>query len=211
MLLPLYSTFGAVHFEAVPGIKAGWAKYWKYLVPLPLMVILAGQSFTFISHDIQYYREALTREQTNPSIAFSRKALNLLQSDREAGTLRVYKDWKIYFPEQPGFEVYMDWDLATYELIAELDPDVILLESDNIYEFSKEDILERAIDPEHLAAMHRLYLDAKNNQIEGYELILQDDYGRAYLKRRREFKSGNECSNSPGYRFYQAPGNGLVI
>lgn len=184
LALPLYSTFGAIQIETAPGLKAGRAKYWKYLAPLALLVILAGQSFAFARQDVQYYREALTREETSPSIAFSRKVMDLLQAAQEGSTLRVYKDWKIYLPQQPGLEVHMDWDLATYKLIEELDPDVILLEFDNIHEFSKEGILEQAVDPEHLAAMQRFYLDAKNNQIEGYELIMQDEYGRAYLKRR---------------------------
>lgn len=181
--LPLYSAFGLIQVVRAWKDKEGWAKYWEPVAAGLILLVILVHSVLFIREDVRSYLSALTKETTNPSITFSRSVLEVLKTSEEDSTRLVYKDWKIYFPQQAGYQVVMDWDLATYQLMDELNPDIILVENDNVYEFSKEGILEQAIDPEHLAAMHAFYLDAKTNHVEGYELIFQDNYGRAFARK----------------------------
>ena len=76
----------------------------------------------------------------------------------------------------------MNWDLATYSYIEDLNPDVILLDRENVLLFSQEDVVSQAVDQGDMAQMHAFYGDAGRDELEGYKLVLQDNFGYALVR-----------------------------
>lgn len=150
-------------------------------VSLPLCIQLGLNIRTDISAlDTQWWRES-----NSSSIRLYTQVQNEILPELKVPTdrmTRVYRDWKIYFPEQDGFAVKTDWEMATQALIDEWQPDIILLENANIEEFSKSESLENAVDPDHMKAVHSFYLDAKNDQIPGYHKVGSNKIGSVFLK-----------------------------
>lgn len=133
--------------------------------------------------DTQYYREG-----NSSSIKLYRELEeNILPSldlpdDRMT---RVYRDWKMYFPEHEGYAVQTDWDMATYTMIEEWQPDIIILEKANIDEFAKDESLENAVDLQRMQSVHEFYLDAQNDEIKGYKQIGGNKIGTVFLKEEK--------------------------
>jgi hypothetical protein len=96
--------------------------------------------------------------------------------------IRVFRDWKVYFPNQEGFAVQMDWDMATLDKIKQWQPDLIILEEENLKEFSDPTVIDNAVNPEEMKLIHSFYQQAASDQIPGYDRIMQNSFGSVYVR-----------------------------
>lgn len=147
------------------------------------VAIVLLQALSFANHDHILYTQTLQREELSPSLQFYGVAHPVLADWQSAGQeLRVYRDWKVYFPSEAGISVFMDWELASHELLAEKQPDVLLLERENVRTYGAEDYLSASPDPERLQGLHRFYRDALLNQLDGYRLLFKDQFGLIFVR-----------------------------
>ncbi len=158
----------------------------KRITGILVFCVLAGillQGAAFLIADVDIYSRQLNREQTSPSLAFyetlSSKVLKSFEEDR----LVFYRDWHMYVPpDHPGWRVEMNWELASYELMADLLPDVILLERANLEMVTQPGALEEAARPDDMGAWQRFYGDASLDKLPGYEMVYSDHFGLAFLR-----------------------------
>lgn len=148
------------------------------------MIIL--QAVIFMRYNVIRFDAMLKREQQSASLAFYQKIKNqvgnILPADQ---SLSMYRDWKVYYPSDDEVKVFMDWDLASYELIAEKQPDLLLLEQVNVQTYGREDFLSNSADPQRLAPMQQFYTDALKREVNGYRLIYADGFGMVFEKEAR--------------------------
>ncbi|MDX9864540.1 MAG: hypothetical protein RBT34_07030 [Anaerolineaceae bacterium] len=179
IMMPLFSTLVNLFPEEklrFSSKRQDWAKR-------SMIVLVLLQAALFIRTDVGIYTTQLQREHNAPSILFYEKletqVFDPIVLDRQ---LVVYRDWHVYAPATVSRRVEMNWDLASYSYIEELDPDVILLDRENVLLFSQEDIVGQAVDQGDMARMHAFYGDAGRDELPGYTLVLQDNFGYALVR-----------------------------
>lgn len=151
-----------------------------------LTLLIAFQFSLNIRLDHSLYRDQLSRETESSSIALYHQIENeiipVLKSKVNNRMIRVFRDWKVYFPDQEGFAVQMDWNMATLDKINEWQPDLIILEEENLKEFSDPTIIDHAVNPEEMKLIHSFYQQAASDQIPGYDRIMQNSFGSVYVR-----------------------------
>ncbi len=148
------------------------------LISTLLLIILIIQIVWFIPKNIRLYQNILNREETSASIQFYRDLTEKIPPQ----TVRIFRDWQIYIPENVPYEVHFDWNNASYAVIGFLQPDLILLEQSRIQLFSQQDPeieLSENVDGEE---WYIFYRDANNNRIEGYSLLYMDQFAKAFVR-----------------------------
>jgi hypothetical protein len=160
-------------------ILANWV---QKSIPWILGLAILLQAALYIRSDVSIYSGMLTRETSAPGIAFyqeiDQEVLSVMPSDLP---ITVYRDWHIYFPGGAGRRVEMDWNYATRETIQDLDPDLVLLEKENLELFGDPDVVAQAVDPDRMALVHEFYADAMANRLNGFRLVYQNGFAAAYL------------------------------
>jgi hypothetical protein len=178
-MMPLFSTLVNLFPEEklrLGGKGRDWVK-----AALAAMIVL--QAALFVRTDAGIYTTQLHREEQAPAILFYNKLEEqVFEPIILSRQLIVYRDWHVYCPETPPRRVEMNWDLATYSYIDELNPDVILLDRENVLLFSRADVVSQAVDQGDMAQMHEFYGDAGRDELEGYKLVLQDSFGYALVR-----------------------------
>ena len=151
-----------------------------------LTLLIAFQFSLNIRLDHSLYRDQLSRETESSSIALYHQIENeiipVLKSKVNNRMIRVFRDWKVYFPDQEGVAVQMDWNMATLDKINEWQPDLIILEEENLKEFSDPTIIDHAVNPEEMKLIHSFYQQAASDQIPGYDRIMQNSFGSVYVR-----------------------------
>lgn len=150
-----------------------------------LYVLLALQTGLNLRTDIQLMNTQLHREENSGSIAL----YNALRADHlplpevpQERMTRVYRDWKVYFPEQEGYAVLTDWDLASFPLIEEWHPDLILLENENVRAYSAEGVADRSVNSDKMAQTAAFYTAAAEKAIPGYEFLMGNSFGMVFRR-----------------------------
>ena len=150
-----------------------------------LCALLAVQIGINLGTDAHLMRIQLHREEDSGAISLYRileeSYLPLPEVPSERMT-RIYRDWKAYFPEQEGYAVLTDWELANFGLIEEWHPDLILLEKENISAYSAADAEERAVDTEKMKETAAFYTAAAEKQIPGYDFLFENGFGSVFRK-----------------------------
>jgi uncharacterized protein YktA (UPF0223 family) len=183
VMIPLMSMLGGLPFEEIKNLLKG--KPLNRLAAAGLMLsagLVVFQAAQYVKVDVAYYREALTKEETSASIAFFHTLDSEYLQKIKADKLVIYRDWRIYFPSRPDREIEMSWDLASYDFIRPIHPDLILLERVNVNLFSNPESVEKAIDRDKSLQNYTFYKDALENRIEGYTLLYEDNFGLAFVK-----------------------------
>lgn len=179
IMMPLFSTL----VNLFPEDKLHFSKERRDWTRLAMAALILLQAFLFIRTDVSVYTEQLRREEEAPSILFYEKLEEQVFEDIVLSRqLIVYRDWHVYCPSTPARHVEMNWDLATYISIAELDPDVILLDRENVLLFTQEGVVGQAVDQGDMAQMQEFYGDAARDELDGYSLVLQDNFGYALVR-----------------------------
>ena len=150
-----------------------------------LCALFAVQIGLNLRTDVQLMKTQLHREENSGSIALYEELhgnfLPLPEVPAERMT-RVYRDWKAYFPEQEGYVILTDWNLASFPLVEEWQPDLILLEKENIRAYSTADIAERAVNADKMADAAAFYSAAAEKMIPGYEFLTENNFGMVFRK-----------------------------
>lgn len=156
------------------------------------LLILMGiffQVFVFMDANLKRLDQMLHREQQSPSLSFYQLVKKqIVEPIKVDQPLRIYRDWRVYFPSDEAVDAFMNWDLASYDLINDANPDLLLLERENVRLYGQEDFLEKSADATRLAPMHHFYADALQDQIRGYQQIYKDEFGLVF-KRNDIFQS----------------------
>ena len=157
---------------------------------LPRLVLLAGVAFISLSQlaynfnfAINAYTDELHKEADSPSLQFfsqlNEKYLSRVVLDRR---MVIYRDVKMYVPDWPNWKVSYRWGVTDYSDIEKINPDLIVLWKQRLYDYTNETALQNALDTGNVAKAARFYQDALDDRLQGYKLIYQDDYGAAYLR-----------------------------
>ena len=178
-LFPERKFLFAADGQGLQRIKSAAIQVFPWLVVL----LAAAQWLVFIRFDTELYSRQLRREDNSPSIAFFQHLeTDYLPAAVQDMGLVVYRDWRVYVPPTAGWQVEMRWDMATAEMLGELDPDLILLEQENIALFTRADAVEKAVDPGQMQAWQTFYGQASGQELEGYVHLYEDDFGLALLR-----------------------------
>jgi len=185
ILLPLYSAVPAYFTVFAPPrwisplgdyLKKYGARLLMFLVGL---VIVGGQFVYSLNMDVAQYMDTLNREKNNPSLDFysalDHNDLSRLKLDRR---LVVFRDVVMYVPNSANDKVYYQWGVTGYADIHKFNADLLLLSKQHLRDYTQPG--QVAVDPNFSDAVH-LYKDALAEQVQGYTLIYQDDFGMAYL------------------------------
>jgi hypothetical protein len=70
--------------------------------------------------------------------------------------------------------------MASYPYIEALNPDLILLERENVELYARPEVVEQAVNPGNMQLTHAFYRDAARNTLTGYRLIFESDYGLVF-------------------------------
>ncbi len=177
VILPLAVWFPALA-DAVPHRA-------KKIAAAAVIVLLAVQTGINLKTCRNLLDMQLHREENSASIALYKTLesdyLPLPEVPDERMT-RIYRDWKVYFPEQEGYAVKTDWDLASFPLIEDWHPDLILLEKENIRAYSSADILEQAVNTDKMKDTVSFYGAAAEKQLPGYEFLFENSFGAVFRK-----------------------------
>lgn len=187
VLLPLFSTL--VNYFPPGGFSVGWLKNQpaaaalRRLLPAAAAGVILVQFVLFVRTDVGIYTTQLNREKEAPSIAFYQRIdEQILSRLEQEPALTVYRDWRIYLPPRSGWRVEMNWEMANYAYIQELSPDLILLERENVALFSDPDVVHKAVNPGNMQFIHAFYRDAAHDQVPGYRLVYQDNFGYVLVR-----------------------------
>jgi 4-amino-4-deoxy-L-arabinose transferase-like glycosyltransferase len=179
IMLPLFSTLINLFPEEKLRL-AGKDRDWARIIMAALILV---QAAFFMGTNVGIYASQMQRETQAPAILFYDKleeqVFDPIILDRQ---LVVYRDWGVYCPETVQRRVTMNWDLANHAYIADLDPDVILLDRENVLLFSRPEVVSQAVNPGNMRLMQEFYGAAARDELPGYMLVLQDGFGYALVR-----------------------------
>lgn len=196
VLLPLYSVFPGLFTEfnlpeKLKNFRCSKVKSFsrqemvKTGCVLIFSLLCLFQFILFFPKDRQIWTEVYSREKQSGAIALYHDIQSevLPTIDKpENRMLRIFRDWKIYFPAQENTVIEMDWEMITQEKINAFNPDLILLENANIELFSASDYSESGGAVDNAQAINSFYQSAKENKIPSYQLIYESNYGKVFAK-----------------------------
>jgi hypothetical protein len=183
VMIPFLSILGGLPFEDLKMYLKGSASQRLAAAGLILMAgLVIFQTVQFARVDFTYIQDAARKEQKSPALAFHQtldhEYLPLLGAEK----LVIFRDWRMYFPSSPTREIEMSWDMASYDFINPINPDLILLERANLELFAQYESVEKAVDKEKSRSIYEFYRDALENRIEGYTIMYADNFGLAFVK-----------------------------
>ena len=177
--LPLFSGLANI----IPsGKKTDKVNAFNISVILLFIIVLVqfGQNLIW---DFSTYQRRLERQETHPAIGFYKELDNqILACMPEDKKVRIYRDVRIYIPPKPEWDVQMRWGVVDYEIIQSINPELVLLQQQRIFDYTQADIIDTAEDKEQMKKTYQFYLDAYNKDIEGYYYLLEDEFGIAFIR-----------------------------
>jgi hypothetical protein len=180
ILLPVFSSL-IVLFEFPPFTaeknRSPISLIWGGLI----LAIIAYQFTIYVNKDVSLFRDVLTREENEKSLVFysvlERDYLPNIQTDKQ---LKVFRDVRMYFPDNPRWNVRTFWN-SKYSTIERIKPDIIILWSQRILDYTNESALESAVDPAAFQDTYTFFVDADKDQLRGYRLIYRDSEGLMFV------------------------------
>ena len=177
--LPLFSSLANI-IPPFDENKKRWKKDWYLIIPFLILIIQFGRNVIW---DYQYIQNAFQREEEHPALSFYTKmdlaVLDCLPDDRQ---MTVFRDVRAYVPESDNLNVVMSWKVIDYEYVEELNPDIIVLQMQKIYDYTKPDLINSALDKKQMQLTIDFYSDAGDKNIRNYTMVLDDNYGLVFLK-----------------------------
>lgn len=159
--------------------KVVWGRVASYLLMIGFVIQIGLNGI----RDVKDIINVQQRETTSTSIQMFHQAedqvLQKIAIDRK---LRIYRDWRAYVADRPEYDVRINWDLATYPYLQDLDADVLFIERENMIYFSDAAKISRAIDPARMKEMVAFYSDALNGSVAGYIRALETDFGAVFVR-----------------------------
>ncbi len=183
-LLPMISCIGN---QVIWSINRDRSRKMLTLASAAMLLLLLGPQLVLnVRADVNSYAHTLYREQESASIAFYRQLDNVCLQQLPPGTrLTVFRDPYVYLPPIEGMDVRMKWGSADYRDIEGIVPDLILLQSDYVAEYSDPATVDASFDAAQAKASLEFYRDASHNAIAGYRRILETPFGVAFARTGR--------------------------
>lgn len=183
VLLPFFAALSAAYRNIRSAAVSRGMK--KLLMGICLLSVMYQFGMN-ISRDVTLYQSQLRREADSASIALYqeiREQLLPALKMPENRMLRIFRDWKVYYPETPGKTVVnMNWEMITLDQIEDWHPDLIILEKENIRMFSDPSILENAVNQDRMQAVQHFYALAASDAIPDFHAELENSFGTVYVK-----------------------------
>lgn len=178
ILLPLYACL-AVFFEFPPFTEKKTPLSWLWG---GLVLAIVGYQFVVnVNRDVEMVRDISTREEREGSLVFYRalesEILSRIQTDER---LVVFRDVRMYLPSDRRWVIRSYWN-GKYSTIEKIKPDLILLWSQRILDYTQEGALESALDPATFQDTYQFFVDAKNDQLRGYRLVYRSNEGLLFV------------------------------
>jgi hypothetical protein len=178
ILLPIYSSL-VVLFDFPPFEKPRTPLSWLW--GGLILAVIGYQFITYINKDVQLYNEVLTRETHEESLVF----YEILEKDylpkiKTDDSLLVLRDVRMYLPDDSRWVVRSYWN-SKYSVIEEIKPDIIIIWSQRILDYTQEGAQANAVDPATFQDTYQFYVDADHNQLRGYQLVYRDGEGLFFV------------------------------
>jgi hypothetical protein len=187
-ILPLLSSLNLL-LDAPEELKNSGVSVTRRKKTLVQMIVVLGlflfawQAYLYIRHDLAMGIAQIQREKNSSNIQFFNSLDEKVFLKIPATiSLRIYRDWRAYVEPRPNWTIEYDWNFAHYDYIRDLNPDVIILEYENVHYFASPTLLENALDREKAEKRFAFYRDAELEDIEGYTLAFKDGFGYAFLR-----------------------------
>ncbi len=148
-------------------------------------LLMAAQIGINLKTDAVLLNTHLQREETSGSIALYKTLESgyLPLPEVPSGRMtRVFRDWKAYFPAREGYAVETDWELGSLSFVEEWNPDLILLEKENIRAYSSEAVLDNAVNTDRMRDTVEFYTAAGGKRLPGYEFLFENDFGVVFRR-----------------------------
>jgi len=180
VLLPVYSSM-IVLFEFPPftAKKSRFPVFWLW--GGIVLTVIAYQFAVNINKDIKLFHEVLVREKQEGSIAFydtlEQDYLPRIQTEEQ---IIIFRDVRMYFPETSNWDVRTYWN-SKYSTIEKIKPDIIILWSQRILDYTQKGALESAVDPAAFQDTYTFFVDADHDQLRGYRLVFRDKEGLMFV------------------------------
>lgn len=180
VLLPVFSSI-VVLFDPSLYQSNLPRKFLPWLARGIVLTILAYQFTVYVNKDVAMYREVLFRERTEKSLVFYNTLKNeYLPRVRSNDKLVIFRDVRMYFPESQKWIIRSYWN-SSYTTIEEIQPDMIILWSQRILDYTREGAQENAVDPAAFEDTYQFYVDADRDRLQGYRLVYRDAEGLFFV------------------------------
>ena len=152
-----------------------WQDFLRYALLLGLLV----QAGLFVRSDVRDFTTYLHRADNNERIQFYDRAVETLQP-LPADNLRVYYDYRLYVPGEPGWVIVNSYDLLDYDYIQQNNFGALLLLQQRINDYLQPGMT--GIDPQKFVLNQQFYRDADAGTIKGYRLAYRDVVGLIFVR-----------------------------
>jgi hypothetical protein len=181
ILLPVFSALPYL-FDWFFPLKFVKKNLFKLILFALTLGVTAAQLIYNFNFDRTLYLEELSKEKESQSLRFYDALQTNLFSRIPAGDhIYIYRDVRMYVPDLPRWQVTHRWGTVDYAFIQKNKFDVLVLWKQRLYDYTNEGAADLALDQAGFSEAARFYKDALNNNVEGYTLIYEDDYGLAYV------------------------------
>ncbi|MCJ7434139.1 MAG: phospholipid carrier-dependent glycosyltransferase [Anaerolineales bacterium] len=162
--------------------RPGGCELGKMIMFLVVAIITLNQLVYNFNFDVEHYLAELNKEKNSQAIQFYEKLDQIVFSKIPADDhLVIFRDVRMYVADLPRWEVKFRWGTQDYAAIQKADADALVLWKQRLYDYTQAGAAERALDQTEFAEAARFYNDALDDNVEGYHLIYQDDFGVAYI------------------------------
>ncbi len=185
VMLPLLASLG---YEAL--YRWDRQKPWRTVMSSLFVGALLIQIGVFLQRDVASYQASLTRELFSPAVSFNATVEQAFLATLPSGPPKlIYRDPSIYVAPTQAADIVMNWELPTFDYIAELNPDLILLAQTNIRNYANPDFVRNNYRPIQAPLNAAFYAAATADQVPGYRKLFETDYGLALV--RQDSQSNN--------------------
>ena len=105
--------------------------------------------------------------------------LGCLPDDRQ---YTVFRNVRAYVPESENLNVVISWKAVDYPYVNELNPEIIVLQTQKIKDYTSPNLIDDALDPDQMRQTQIFYSDAKSKDLNSYIFQLEDNYGMIFLR-----------------------------
>ncbi len=162
--------------------KSTWKedKLWLKIAKLVLVAVVIIQVVFFNIQNVQSVKAQIEREQTSESINYFKGAIKILEPTVDV-YMNVYYDYRIYIPYR-SYPWYLNtsFEMLDYGYIHDNDFDILLLMNQRVKDYLNPNAI--GVNEEKLETARLFYSDVRDNKIEGYILLYEDDFGKAFIR-----------------------------
>lgn len=179
VILPLYASLSnIIDTRSLMQKKLNW----RFVGSGMVILLIAFQIVTFTQYNVDEYRKKLSREKNNPSISFYQEVKEkYLDQIADQSGLTAYRDVRLYVPNSTAYEVEIKWGTIDYSHIQQNNYDMLFIWKQRALDYTQEDNVETAADPEMMQGVYDFYWDVRNASVEGYILLHETQAGYYFV------------------------------